>query len=281
MTKIHLDAGHGAKDPGAVKIDLQEKDIVLRITKYVETYLKENFSGVQIQQTRSTDVFLSLDARADKANLWKADLFVSFHVNAGGGTGYESFVYNKGASTGSKNLQKAINKHAMTTAKKYGLGAHGGDEFKEANLAVLRETSMPAVLTEICYIDSKDNDLLHKEDFIKAMAHAYAEGIAEYAKLSRKKEVPVSSDSNEKFVKGTYFRVIAGSYSDRDNAEDQMARLIVKGQKVPSFLDAQKVGGKTVYRVIAGSYTDKKNAEDQVAFLKAAGIEAFIAAYTK
>ncbi len=184
---IKMDPGHGGKDPGGVANGLQEKNLVLDISKEMKKYLDENFTGHDTTLTRSTDVFLELSERADIANKDGADVFISNHVNAGGGTGYESYIYTK-PSAGSIKLQSLVNTEALETAKKYGLGPHGDDK-KQGNLAVVRQTNMPAVLTEIAYIDSKDADLLKNNSFIKDMAAAYARGVAKFLNLSAKKIV--------------------------------------------------------------------------------------------
>lgn len=213
--KQWLDAGHGEEnghgDPGAVneKEGLMESKINLDLSKRIEKYLLANFTGIQIKQTRTDGTFVSLAARADRANAWGADAFLSIHVNAGGGTGYESFIYSGPVSNRTKDLQKSINDKAVAAAKKHGLGTHGNDPYKEDNLSVLRRTHMPAVLTEICYIDSKDSALLKQSAFLQDMAEAYAEGIAAFHGLKRKvvekpAETVQNSSGKTKVVVVTY-----------------------------------------------------------------------------
>lgn len=81
---VVLDAGHGGKDPGAIGSvrTNREKDINLAIALEVGRLLENNCSGMKVLYTRKTDVFVALDRRADIANKAKADLFISFHVNA-------------------------------------------------------------------------------------------------------------------------------------------------------------------------------------------------------
>ena len=197
VKKIYLDAGHGKgkrngrADSGAVneKQGLIEADINLRIVKYIQKYLEDNYTGFEIMQTRTNDDFYTLMERSVRANNWGADIFVSCHVNAGGGTGYESFVYTK-PSSAAVALQNVINAEAVATAKRYGLGTHGNQPSKRDNLSVLRETAAPAVLTEICYLDSNDYKLLQNEQFVKDMAIAYAVGIAKFLGLKVKQGAP-------------------------------------------------------------------------------------------
>jgi len=210
IKKIKIDPGHGGKDPGAVGNGLQEKDLVLAISKRMQDYLEANYTGHEVKLTRSIDVFHTLSKRADIANDYDADVFISVHVNAGGGTGYESYVYTN-ASAASKALQKVLNDEALATAKKYGLGAHGEDR-KRANYQVLRETKMPAILTEICYIDSKDAQLLKNVEFLKDMAYAYARGVAKFLGLRAKVVTAASIKKYYTVKKGDTVSAIAREY---------------------------------------------------------------------
>ncbi|WP_322016228.1 N-acetylmuramoyl-L-alanine amidase [Bacillus licheniformis] len=182
MKKVWLDAGHGGTDPGASGYGLKEKDVVLKIVKYAKSYLEANYKNVQVKLTRSTDVFYELSKRASMANQWGADLFVSVHANAGGGTGFETFRY-PGTAGKTLELQKALHNEILTTMKAYGQIADRG--LKQANLAVVRETRMPVVLTENLFIDRKeDAERLKDSGFLKAVGEAHARGIAKYLGLS-------------------------------------------------------------------------------------------------
>ncbi|MED3972243.1 N-acetylmuramoyl-L-alanine amidase [Priestia megaterium] len=268
VKKIYLDEGHGEQiDSGAInaKEGLMEAQLNLKLSNYVITYLKATYTGFKLNRTRSDKTFTSLTARANKANKWGADVFVSIHVNAGGGTGFESFIYNKTTSSKTKELQKCINDKAMTTAKKYGLGAHGNQPYKSGNLSVLRNTNMPACLTEICYIDSKDSELLKNEAFLKDMAEAYAEGIANFLGLEKQsiikeseprketvQQVKAPAKSTDKAI-GTVKVLINDLYYY--NKADWNAK-VGKAQKGDVFtvVDKIKVNTAYMYKLISGTY---------------------------
>ncbi|MEH6839305.1 N-acetylmuramoyl-L-alanine amidase [Priestia megaterium] len=184
MKKIYLDAGHGGADAGAVGANgLYEKNLVLKIQQYLISYLNSTYSDFTIKTTRTTDTFLSLSQRASQANSWGADAFMSIHVNAGGGTGYEDYVY-RSASNASKAFQSIVHGQVQPTLLSYN---HPNRGRKSANYAVLRLTNMPAVLTEIAFIDnSTDAALLQNETFLKSMGESYAKGIAVYLNLPRR-----------------------------------------------------------------------------------------------
>ena len=72
---IMLDAGHGGRDPGAVFNGRQEKDDTLRLTLAIGEILQNN--GVDVEYTRTTDVYTSPNERAMKANHAGVDFFIS------------------------------------------------------------------------------------------------------------------------------------------------------------------------------------------------------------
>src|SRR5690349_14823430 len=79
--KVALDAGHGAKDFGAVYNGHIEKNIALAVTLKVGKIL-EAMPGYEVIYTRKTDVFIDLVERANIANRADAHIFVSMHCNA-------------------------------------------------------------------------------------------------------------------------------------------------------------------------------------------------------
>ncbi|MDD5504401.1 MAG: N-acetylmuramoyl-L-alanine amidase [Candidatus Omnitrophica bacterium] len=97
IKRIVLDPGHGGKDPGAVgQNGLREKDIVLDIAKGIKRYLEAG--GLDIRLTRDKDIFISLWKRADIANKYEADFFISIHANAarsGQANGFEVFYLSE------------------------------------------------------------------------------------------------------------------------------------------------------------------------------------------
>lgn len=184
MAKVYIDPGHGGSDPGAVANGLKEKDLVLSIAKYARNYLQNNYKGVTVRMSRSTDKYLTLTQRANDANRWGADVFVSIHINAGGGVGYEDYIYNGKVSSNTHKLQDAIHKKvAPLFTRDRGR--------KRANFAVVRQTKMPAVLTENGFIDNKtDANFLSKKSNLKKIGEAHAKGIAVYLGLEKGNSKP-------------------------------------------------------------------------------------------
>lgn len=82
VDRIVIDAGHGGKDPGAIGKNSREKDIALSIALKVGKLIETDLKDVNLIYTRKTDVFIPLNTRANIANNFKADLFISIHCNS-------------------------------------------------------------------------------------------------------------------------------------------------------------------------------------------------------
>src|SRR5688572_11644350 len=80
---IVLDAGHGGHDPGATgPTGVQEKEVVLDVTRRVARMMEESGFGIKVALSRAADVFVPLRDRTNFANKQRADLFLSIHANA-------------------------------------------------------------------------------------------------------------------------------------------------------------------------------------------------------
>ncbi len=201
---ILIDAGHGGKDPGALKtykingknVTIQEKDITLKVSKMLAERLKAAYPGKQIILTRSTDKFLSLGERTDIANGVKvgeneAVLFISVHVNSSlnkTSSGYEVWylspgyrrnVLDKSTVDGDENLYTALNamlEEEYTTESimiaKFimdGLQAQIGKEstargIKAEEWFVVRNSNMPSVLIELGFVSNEKEALLLNDE---------------------------------------------------------------------------------------------------------------------
>lgn len=225
--KVFLDPGHGGSDPGAVANGLKEKDLTLKIAKAAEKYLKEKYEGVTVKMSRTGDSNPSLSARAKAANDWGADYFVSIHINSGGGTGFESYIFNGTVSSKTKEYQKKVH---QTIVAGTGWTDRG---MKRANFAVLRETKMPAILTENGFIDRKEDAAKLKDSkFIDLLGKLHAEGIAKALGLKKKS---TSSPAPDPKPSGLH-RVIVdgkqtGAFAVHENVINEVSRAIKAGAK--------------------------------------------------
>lgn len=211
---IELDAGHGGTDPGAVGNGLKEKDLTLDLTLRTGKLLEAR--GAIVKYTRTTDVFIELSERARMANTSIADFFCSLHVNSAANitaSGFESFIYSGVNGGATAAYQNVIHRKVAAVFASEGLRDRGQ---KKGNLAVLRETNMPAILLEYGFINSlKDSCLLKHSAFLDKLAQATADGIAECFGLP----APKANDD------------ITGHWAEKE------IRLVIAEGKMTGFID--------------------------------------------
>lgn len=216
--KIALDAGHGGTDPGAVSGVEKEKVWTLKLAFEVEKYLKK--LGHEVVMTRLHDVFVPLPTRCLIANRAKCDLFVSIHLNAGGGEGSEVLIYpGSRARPIAERVLKSLGRFFKIRGVK-----------DRSDLAVLKGTEMPAVLIEVCFIDNKNDMAVLKSKF-----SSIAEEIA--IAVAGKKEEPAK-----------LYRVVlsTGTYPTRLQAEKAKAEIEKAVKRVASTykINVVEVSGK-------------------------------------
>lgn len=209
MKTICIDCGHGGSDSGAVGVNgLKEKDYNLLIGKRVVNYLK-NYD-VKVVTTRESDDFISLEKRVNMSNKNNCDLFISIHCNAHtneSANGFETYSY-----TGNSDLQKLIHKNILnriSSLKDRGI--------KKASYYVLKYTKASAVLIECGFITNKSDYkiLLNNIDNI---ALAISQSIVVFLGLKQ-------MDNRE------LYRVVVGSYSVKENAQNMVKQLEKDGYK--------------------------------------------------
>ena len=185
---IMLDAGHGgARDPGAVYEGRQEKDDNLRLVLAVGEILSDR--GIDVEYTRTTDVYETPYEKAMKANNAGVDFFISIHRNSfpvdNEVEGVESLVYDL---SGLKyEMAQNINEQLE------GVGFVNLGVKARPNLVVLKRTKMPAVLVEAGFINSNTDNQLFDDNF-EDIAQAIADGILDTLEsngLIRGEKVPV------------------------------------------------------------------------------------------
>ncbi|MEK4718104.1 N-acetylmuramoyl-L-alanine amidase [Priestia sp. FSL W8-0524] len=259
MTKrIFWDKGHGGQDSGAVGNGLEEKQLTHEIVEYAMDFLSSNYTGFIQKTSRTGDTYPSLTERARMANDWNADVFVSVHINAGGGSGYESYVHTTKASKASISLQNYLNNAILSAMRNFGnIKAHGGDMVREANYSVLRNTNAPAVLTENLYIDSSDSMYLKNEQFLKAVGQAHAIGVAKFLNLPSKSVPQKTPTSVQLPAKSEAIGTVKVLVDDLwyYNKPDWNAKVgKVKKGDVFTVVNKIKVNTAYMYHLISGTY---------------------------
>lgn len=184
MFKLYLDPGHGRVAPGAIGNGMQEKEITLNISHSIRNLLENHYEGLQIKMSRTADITRSLKERTDDANAWDADYFLSIHVNAFNDSahGYEDYIHNSLSDSSRTALIRDIMHEEIVKVN----NLHNRGK-KKANFHVLRETRMPALLTENGFIDhASDAQKLRDPIWRQAVAQGHVNGLARAFNLKRK-----------------------------------------------------------------------------------------------
>ncbi|MBP7055855.1 MAG: N-acetylmuramoyl-L-alanine amidase [Candidatus Omnitrophica bacterium] len=216
---IALDPGHGGHDIGAKgkRHMLHEKDMALSIAGKVRAILEK--SGFNVIMTRDNDVFIPLPERTRMANDAGADLFVSIHINASRSKflrGFECYYLSEAVDDNARALE-ALENSSLRLSDGAGVEHSAGLDktlwdmtltenriesselagsitesvsgavpinargVKTARFYVLKNTNMPSVLVEVCYISNAiDEAKLKNQKFQDTMALAIANGILKY-----------------------------------------------------------------------------------------------------
>ena len=227
MAKWLIDPGHGGVDSGATYKGRRECDDVLKLSLRVGELLKNNNENVYY--TRTIDTTISLAERSNKENIGDYDYFISIHRNAYQpeiAKGFEIHVYANGGIA--EQLANKVNSEVV----KNGFVNRG---IKISNFHVLRETKAPAILIEVGFIDNSSDNSIFDENFEK-IAQAIVIGC-----LSQVGKIISITDNNtdNNAEESVYYRCIAGSFKERENAEKRKAELVAKGF-TDTFIDIYK-----------------------------------------
>jgi N-acetylmuramoyl-L-alanine amidase len=181
---IVVDPGHGGSDTGAIGPNgVKEKDITLAISKELKPLLEKGGAKVILTRSKDQDVYdlfaspeQELQARTDIANKAGADLFISVHVDACddktvGGTTTYYFDKTDGDNQLARSVENSLNFQLH-------LSDRGN---RDEDLYVLKNTTMPAVLTEVAYISNPSEEkLVQLSSFRKKAALGMYNGIKNY-----------------------------------------------------------------------------------------------------
>ena len=176
MVKIFINAGHGTHDAGAVnkRLNLQERYLAKDLCKVIESYLKSFGITVMVYQEVN-----SLNEVPKKANEFKADLFVSVHMNAStssSASGVE-VLFCEGSTKGKTFAQTILN--SVVKVGDYTFKNRGVKDDSTKHLGVLRYTNMTACLVEMGFI-SNDTEASFVHYHINECGTAIANVIIEY-----------------------------------------------------------------------------------------------------
>jgi N-acetylmuramoyl-L-alanine amidase len=213
-----IDPGHGGKDPGAIgPAGLMEKTVTLQIAKALQQVIRKALPQARVILTRETDVFLPLKQRAEIANKYEAQLFISIHANSspnqeasGIETWYLSFAANERAKKTAarenhmpepqvsgleailRDLQQTdrINQSSILAGlAQAALAQHMTEQYDGiidrgvdgAPFVVLLHTSMPSILVEVSFMSNpRDEKRLQNPAYQRSLAQGIFRGLHKY-----------------------------------------------------------------------------------------------------
>ncbi|MEO8219079.1 MAG: N-acetylmuramoyl-L-alanine amidase [Acidobacteriota bacterium] len=215
---IVIDPGHGGKDVGATGPGgTTEKDTALMVCRKLASALEAK-TGARVVLTRDDDTLIALDQRPALANQYKADLFLSIHMNAAvvkGARGSETYFLSADASDEvarrAAETENAPGRAGVASAPSSDLklilwdlaqqdylqessrfasdlqeemNAIAGIQnrgVKQAPFRVLVGASMPAALVEIAFISNPDEEAKLKDDkFVSTVVEALTRAVLRY-----------------------------------------------------------------------------------------------------
>jgi N-acetylmuramoyl-L-alanine amidase len=209
VATIVLDPGHGGHDKGAISKHGYEKDFALDVSLRARKLLQER--GYKVAMTRTTDVFVPLHDRPRLAKSLADSIFVSIHFNASSvnnaARGFEIFSM---APRGAPATNDAIfsmrdmreepgNAHELQSSALAASIYHSllgqvptiDRGLKHARFAVLRLSTVPAVLVECGFVSNgPESTLIGSPAWRERVAEAVVEGISEYKSLAELKQRP-------------------------------------------------------------------------------------------
>ncbi len=231
--KIALTAGHYLGTPGKrcmKKLDPNETRewwLNDRIADKVEKLL-QNYSGWELIRTDDTTgkKDISLTARTNAANNFKADFYLSIHhnagVNGGKGGGIVAYRYSKTKRQESIDWQKDLY-DALIEAT--GLRGNRSTPLAAANFHELRESNMPAVLLELGFMDSAtDVPVILTEAYADKCAAAIVKVLVKRGKLTAKAPAPAQTC--------TVQLPVLKKGDKNDSVESMQQLLLAKGYKM-------------------------------------------------
>jgi len=218
---VVLDPGHGGVDPGAVRGNHTEADLVLTFARELRDALRRT-GRIEVVLTRDADAFVPLPTRVTLARAAEADLFISIHADAlAEGRAQGATVYTL-SDTASDAAAEALAEQHDRADLVQGIDLHGSDDVVagvlmdlarletaprseafaatvvdalgaaglqlhpqpqgEAGFTVLRAADIPSVLLEIGFMsDERDLANILDADWRVGMQAALVEAILGWA----------------------------------------------------------------------------------------------------
>ena len=260
--KIVVDAGHGGNDSGAVGNGIIEKDLNLKISKYIFNRLKE--LGADVYITRDTDETLSPTERVNRVlNAFgnsKDVVVISNHINAGGGDGAEVIYALRNNDTLSKLILNELENEGQNIRRAYQRRLPT-DSSRDYYFMQRNTGNTESVTVEYGFLDSKGDDVNQLKNNWENFAEAVVRAVSEYA------GIPYNSIIMDDNLNDIYI-VVSGdslwsiskkfnvSVDDLKRVNNLISNLLRVGQSlvIPSgndfnYLQYEVKSGDTLYKI--------------------------------
>lgn len=203
---VVLDPAHGGSDAGVRAGDLEEKDLTLALARRLAPEIERRLS-VRVVLTRTADVAIPIEARAEAANRARADLVVSLHFDgfpspgARGAAAYCAPATEADPPAGRPGspapmvlpwrdvgLRHAVESRALAEAVLGALDARdlGPTRLREVMPLHLLGVNAPGIMLECATLTSPaDRERVSTPGGLSALAVAIAEGLAAWQRNAR------------------------------------------------------------------------------------------------
>lgn len=168
--KIAINAGHTASGAGYGAVGyFKESEETRKIVAALIPLLKQKgHTVIDATVDKAKNQLDYLQKSVQLANKANADLFLTVHLNAGGGQGCEAFTWKGEKVKQAVNICKELSEEGFKNR-----GVKNGSGFY-----VIKKTTMTAILLEVCFLDNRKDCELYKRIGVKRIAQAIADGIS-------------------------------------------------------------------------------------------------------
>ena len=179
--KIVIDAGHGGSDSGAVGNGIIEKDLTLKIAKYIKKRFDE--LGIESTLTRDSDITLNPTDRVNKIlNSYGNGndvIVLSNHINAGGGDGAEVIYALRNDDTLARSILKELENNGQNARKVYQRRLTS-DPSKDYYYIIRNTPNTESLIIEYGFLDGNGNDVNLLKNNYEQLAEATVKAVANY-----------------------------------------------------------------------------------------------------
>jgi len=151
---IYINSGHSTSDSGAVAYGKKESELCMMLRGKLAEFLDKQFTVFCVPDRYNLQG--SIEWVNERTSSLEDGLAFSIHLNAGGGTGAESFYYGSGDPKSQKIAQTIVDKYCELTGY-YNRGAKPDTSARAGRLGWIRDTVPWATLIECCFIDSESD----------------------------------------------------------------------------------------------------------------------------